>query len=231
MGHIYKIENQINGMVYIGKSIDYKLRWKCHMQTAKREGKQSQGPLYRAMREYGIDNFSFSLIEECKDSDLDEREEFWIAEYCATDKTKGYNLSKGGVADRRCVCQYNKNGEHIATYKSLRIAASKTGLSQNSIKNACDGATCKCGGFLWRYEGNPAPRADHIKSHGRYTAVSRPVEQYDLFGRYIRSFRSLNNAHKETGIQTRFISQCCNGTLESISGYKWRFADRKDHMA
>jgi len=30
------------------------------------------------MRKYGIDNFEFSIIEECSEDELDERECYWI---------------------------------------------------------------------------------------------------------------------------------------------------------
>lgn len=226
MGYIYKIQNQIDGAVYIGKTIDYMQRWRAHRAFAKREGERSKGPLYKAIKKYGIDNFSFSIIEECKDSELSEREKYWISEYCATDRTRGYNISSGGNNDCKRVCQYSEDMELLGTYKGIRAASEMTGLSQNSIKYACEGITSKCGGFLWRYEGSPVPGPDHTAIHGRYTATARPVDQYDLNGKYIRSFRSLNNAQKETGIRIKLISQCCHGQKDSVSGYKWKFAKK-----
>lgn len=34
--------------------------------------------IHRAIRKYGIENFSFEIIEECSIEQLDEREKYWI---------------------------------------------------------------------------------------------------------------------------------------------------------
>lgn len=52
--------------------------------------------LYDAMNKYGYDNFVCSLIEECDDSLLDEREIYWIKFYNTTNKSNGYNMTIGG---------------------------------------------------------------------------------------------------------------------------------------
>ena len=67
---IYKIENLINHKVYIGQSKDIERRWKYHRTRIYREENDSL-PLYRAFRKYGIENFSFNVIELCKIEELD----------------------------------------------------------------------------------------------------------------------------------------------------------------
>ena len=85
---IYKIQNLINNKVYIGQSKNINSRWRQHRYLANID----DGHLYRAMRKYGIDNFSFSVIEECSISSLNDREEFWIKSYDSTNPEKGYNI-------------------------------------------------------------------------------------------------------------------------------------------
>ena len=65
MGYIYKIENTINGKIYIGKTdyFDVTKRWKEHKRAMNREDCKHR-PLYRAFNKYGIENFKFSVIEE-----------------------------------------------------------------------------------------------------------------------------------------------------------------------
>lgn len=48
------------------------------------------------MRKYGIDNFSFEIIEECQIEQLNEREIYWISQYNSNLPEFGYNLTKGG---------------------------------------------------------------------------------------------------------------------------------------
>lgn len=88
---IYKITNLINGHSYIGQSICIEQRWKNH----KHYDKDCENyPLYRAFRKYGIDNFSFEIIEECEPNFLDEKEIYWINFYNTLNE--GYNQTSGG---------------------------------------------------------------------------------------------------------------------------------------
>ncbi len=76
---IYKITNLINGHCYIGQSVQIQRRWKDHRAAAFNENSKAyQYPLYRAIRKYGLENFSFEVIEECSQEKLDEKEIYWI---------------------------------------------------------------------------------------------------------------------------------------------------------
>jgi group I intron endonuclease len=89
MSIIYKITNNVNSKVYIGVTENFTKRKREHISAAK----TSHKVLYRAMRKYGIDAFSFEIIEETSDR---KRECFFISEYKSTDMNFGYNLTNGG---------------------------------------------------------------------------------------------------------------------------------------
>lgn len=92
---IYKIENLKNNLVYIGQSVNIKKRWAKHLSTSQNSNDKSyNNPLYRAIRKYGLENFSFEIIEECSINELNEKEKYWIAYYNSF--FKGYNLTLGG---------------------------------------------------------------------------------------------------------------------------------------
>lgn len=86
---IYKIQNKINNKVYIGQSKNIYLRWYNHRCDAKTK----DYPLYRSIRKYGIENFSFSIIEECQISELTNKEDYWISFYNSY-IPNGYNIAK-----------------------------------------------------------------------------------------------------------------------------------------
>lgn len=88
---IYKITNIKNNKSYIGQSVDIERRWKEHIAAVNTDKKNS---LYRALRKYGIDNFSFNIIELCSQNLLDEREIYWIKYYKSYNS--GYNETIGG---------------------------------------------------------------------------------------------------------------------------------------
>lgn len=149
---IYKIENKVNGKVYIGQSIDIKTRWKCHINYLN-NGTHNNKHLQSAWNKYGKENFSFNIIEECDVEDLNEREIYWIDKYDSYINKNGYNLTLGGDGGRTIESEtiekiydlYN-NGYiaveiseqldiHIKTvHKYLKIGT-KNGLCNYNAKN------------------------------------------------------------------------------------------------
>ena len=61
---IYKITNNINGHSYIGLSTNLEDRWKYHLTPYNQE-RESYKTLYKAFKKYGVENFSFEILEEC----------------------------------------------------------------------------------------------------------------------------------------------------------------------
>lgn len=93
---IYKITNNINNKCYIGKSSNIEERFQYHKKRYKNE-KEWDKPLYKAFRKYGIENFSFEIIEEIEDYEhkSNEQEKYWIQYFnCYGDQ--GYNATIGG---------------------------------------------------------------------------------------------------------------------------------------
>lgn len=61
MGFIYKITNDVNGKVYIGKTLNtVESRWKEHCHDKDRRNMENR-PLYRAMNKYGLEHFSIEI--------------------------------------------------------------------------------------------------------------------------------------------------------------------------
>lgn len=93
---IYKLTNQLTKECYIGQSkncakrLSEHLRCACGAVAASKSNK-----LYEAMRQDGITNFSFELLERCEPEDLDEKEAFFINLYSAD--TLGYNSTSGNT--------------------------------------------------------------------------------------------------------------------------------------
>ena len=87
---IYKITCQVTKEVYIGKSTDIKNRWQQHCKTAFNCGTIASSLLHRKMQQYGIENFTFELLETVPKDKLSEREKFYIDFY----KTKETGLNE-----------------------------------------------------------------------------------------------------------------------------------------
>lgn len=136
---IYLITNRITGDRYVGKtSRTIEDRWYQHKKNAE-YGQETY--LYRAMRKYGIDNFT---IEHLSDG-LDEEEILLIdqlhPEYNMTSGGDGGNTSNSpnyvnGMLHRRsyrgeCNPNYGKRGEESPNYGKKRTDEQKAKIASS----------------------------------------------------------------------------------------------------
>ena len=70
-----------------------------------------------------------------------------------------YNINYGTANERRAkkhsipVLQYDKNGNFINDYPSIKDAERKTGINHQNICNVCRGKRYKsAGGYIWKYK-------------------------------------------------------------------------------
>lgn len=90
---IYKITNIQTKECYIGKSTDVSTRWVNHIKSACGLEGVADSQFQRALKKYGIDQFTFELLEEVPKDKLTEREKYYISLF---DTTKfGYNQRIG----------------------------------------------------------------------------------------------------------------------------------------
>jgi len=87
---IYKITNKINGKIYIGQSNNCLKRFQQHKNTKY----QYTSLISRAIKKYGVENFTFEIIEHDV-TNYNEREMYWI-QYFNSLKPNGYNILPGG---------------------------------------------------------------------------------------------------------------------------------------
>ena len=103
---IYKITNNITGEFYIGSSKNIKHRWanhKCLSVWKQRSGMK----LYQAFIKYGLNNFTFEVLEET--ADIKEREQYWIEKLNPSYNNlwaKGQNIERHIKTNRRCTKDY-----------------------------------------------------------------------------------------------------------------------------
>ena len=90
---IYKITNIQTNQAYIGQSTDVYTRWCSHCKAGLGIDAPVGNKLYKAMQEYGLQNFTFELISQCPKQELDEKEKYFIELYQAD--LFGYNSTKG----------------------------------------------------------------------------------------------------------------------------------------
>lgn len=211
MAYIYKITNQINGKVYIGKTEDtIEKRFKEHCKAATRT-KEKHRPLYAAMRKYGTENFSVELVEKVNPNDnLEEKECYWIDYFKSYEE--GYNATKGG------------DGKYYADYELIFNLYEKENKTCNEI--------CKITGYdivtirraLNHYGIDKEQRIANGYEKEKQK-IQRKVAKLDpKTEEIIEIYKSIKEAEEYNG-NTRHISSVCNGKRKTCKGYKWRFLD------
>ena len=90
---IYKITNLITDECYIGQAVDVYKRWNEHCKCGLGIDTPPGNKLYKAIQEYGLENFTFELLTECSASELNEKEKYFIELYQSN--TFGYNGTGG----------------------------------------------------------------------------------------------------------------------------------------
>jgi len=91
---VYTIKNLRNGKVYVGQTRDMASRWREHCYEARQE---TNHPLYRAMRKYGVENFvigeesRFRTRKEASKSEI-----LLIKSLQSLSHQNGYNVDLGG---------------------------------------------------------------------------------------------------------------------------------------
>lgn len=179
---IYKFQNQLDGMIYIGKTIqDVEKRKYRHLWDVRRG---SENFLHRAIRKYGMENFSFDVIYNTFTAeDLNEAERHFIREYdcCVLDGVdKGYNICRGGEgADSELSQKMNRArwGE-VPRPKKL---PKKKGHAKNYVLETDDGKV---------YEVNNLSKFCEergIKPFNLYSLATGKVTRYKEFVRVTRN--------------------------------------------
>ena len=249
MYQIYRIKNNITNQIYIGSSTDVKTRWKNHKICSINENDHHYNyPLMKAFREYGIDNFTFEIIEDAENYlDMILKEHNWIEKencvfpngYNQTDRTDSpmfdpeisYKMSQTKREKYgKKVCEIDNSNQILGTWNSLAEAEEQTGLNRFKISSVCSGTRLTTGGRKFRFldENNqiiePKAKVNKVQSN-RITKTSRRVGAYDKDNNLIQEFDSLQLAAQFCGGNSSTISAVCRGKRNSHKNYIWRYLD------
>ena len=210
MAYIYKITNDINNKIYIGKTeFSVEKRWKEHCRDSQKENKQNR-PLYKAMKKYGLNHFHIEVIE--KTDRGEEREKYWI-EYYGSFK-KGYNATLGGdgkpYIDRELVIQ------NYRQLHSLVKVAELMNISTDSVS------------AILKMNDIPVKSGTEVMKEQYGKVVSAYTKQNE----FVKSFSSYSDAAqwlidnnltgcKKTTIRTH-ISEVVRGKRKSAAGFIWK---------
>ena len=205
MAYIYKIINDINDKIYIGKT-EYSIekRFKEHCQDSKREHCEKR-PLYNAMNKYGIKHFHIELIEET--SEPEEREIYWIQYYNSF--KYGYNATLGG------------DGKHYRDY-DLVVTLFKEGKTINEIAEILNYDIKTCRVALEQASINAKDRQIRGREPLYHSVIQLDKDTEEVLAIY-PSMAAAQNALKKQS--SGHIAAVCRGKRKTAYGYKWKYGE------
>lgn len=207
MAYIYKITNDINQKVYIGKTeFSIEKRFKEHCQDAFRE-RNEQRPLYAAMRKYGIEHFYIELIEETVEPE--ERERYWIKQYSSYHND--YNATIGG------------EGKHYINHDQILDLYDSGNFTQQEIALKCQCSTDTVRNVVYQNRQNihwPLAEAQiaHLKPvlcvelNKTFPSIISAAKWLEQNG-YINSYLTIKP----------HISAVCKGKRKTCCNFHWKY--------
>ena len=200
---IYQIRNLKNDKVYIGSAKSLKDRKNLHFSKLRR-GIHHSIVLQRAFNLYGVNSFSFEVIEEVAElKNLIEREQHYF-----DIRKPEYNICKvagsslGVISSRRrSVLQFSTDGILLKEWDSLQQAATAMGVKVSSkMTECCKGYRNKAYGFVWRYQFSTLEFS--------YEAIrkGKPIAEVDTTGTIINTWARVKDCATEVG--TTSITLC-----------------------
>ena len=206
---IYKITNQINGKCYIGQSIRIEERFKQHKKECYEPDRQGDKPLYQAFHKYGIENFSFDLVEKCLPEELDDKEVYWIKYY--NSYYEGYNATLGGQG--KCF-EYKIFFDAWDEGLSVSEIAKKYKVSPTTVRN-----------YLLNYENYSVKESNSRGgklAQAKNNLHSTIVYQYDLNNNFIKEWPSKKEVQRQLKISPSSIAKVCQGERKTAGGFIWK---------
>ena len=191
---IYMIQNLVNFKIYIGQSVNIEDRWKGHI-NAFNKGKGINKHFQNSWDKYGEDNFEFTILCECDESQLNTMEEYYIFELMTYDPDFGYNKNYGG------------NG--IGTIQEIRDIIgeqSKKCWSKPEVLAKIKGSN---NGWYGK--------------HGKDNPQSIPIVQLNKDEHLVRIWESSMEAERNGGFGNSNINHCLKGRQKTYKGYKWMY--------
>lgn len=205
MSYIYKIINNVNDKVYIGKTaFSIQKRFQEHRKDAFRERNEKR-PLYNAMRKYGTEAFSIELIEECDDVFAADREAYWIGVYNAY--STGYNATLGG--DGKFLYNHEAIAKRLKEHPYSADVSAEFGCCADIIREIAN------------------------QNDIQLQRNKKTITAYSKDGKEIKSFNSTIEAAQwcfdngkcvtlNSGVRSH-IAEVANGKRKSAYGYIWKY--------
>jgi group I intron endonuclease len=242
---IYKIENIINGKIYIGSSTQLIRRFKTHKERLLKN-KHANIILQRSWNKYDEKAFIFTIIEYCTKENIVEREQYYLDSLKPYYNIAPIAYSSSGIIRRQETKDKIRQtllGRIMSEETKLKISEAKKGINLSEItkrkmsenQKGKNNSMIKSGiGFDKQIEAmkkaNTGKKRDKLIGEKIGQKLSKPVLQYDLQDNFIKEWEGASQVEKILGFNNSLINRVCSGKINSQGfvsktayNYKWKF--------
>lgn len=243
---VYAHTNKKNGKMYVGITSQ-----KLNKRFCGGHGYRGCRTFYRAIQKYGWDNFDHFLV--LKNVSLEEAsyvEKHLIKVFHLQDKRFGYNISEGGHDNktlseeglqslhdhffggkspvaRPVVLFDGKTGKRLQEFSCMKDCANHIGCNMATLSEHCASKKGTVKGYVCHYASD-VEGVEILPEEMRYLPrqngkPTKSVNQYDLDGKFLKTYPSIIDASKETGIFHSQITAVAKKKRLSCGGFQWRY--------
>ena len=122
---------------------------------------------------------------------------------------------------KKNVYQYGLLGNLIKKYESITKASKYNNISSSLIFKSCNDITKTAKDFFWSYDELNKETIDYRLY--MYYINKKVIYQYDLFGNFIKEYKTITEASNITNVHLGNIGSCCSGKVKTAGGFIWSF--------
>lgn len=127
------------------------------------------------------------------------------------------------------IVQLSADGKYfINEFPSITHAAKFLNKNTGHISSACNGKRLTAFGYSWKYKKDYIDELPKVKiSEVTVKLHSKPIAQYDLNGKYLKTFKSASEAARETNDKPGNISAVALGKRKYSKNYQYVYIENK----
>jgi hypothetical protein len=176
----------------------------------------------------GLNNHYSNLVTRSRQEVLKKayRRKRHISPFALKTKKEFKEISqKSALTRQKRIIQYSAEGNRLRIFRSIKEATAQTGIADSNLVRVLKGDALTAGGFVWRYF--PDRKKISTKYIGKRKKLNvirsrRPVQQYSLKGKLLKTFVSIADAAQKNAIASSSISNCLAGRTKQTGGYVWK---------
>jgi len=218
---VYKILCVPNGKIYIGSSVNIRVRFFYHRNTLRKQTHRNQY-LQKAWNKYGENNFEFSILELADEHSLLSVEQKWIDETNCTNRKTGFNItttagSIGETLARKWHGFVDPQGNDVTIY-NLEKFCRENNLNGGSLRRLAPGNSKLKSYKGWTHK-NSIRKRDYVKTYDGFITPN---------GMLAGSITNLAAFCREHGLDNTHMVAVVNGRILSHRG--WTYKDSRKKM-